>query len=414
MKTNPKELQAIWPDVYTVPSHRLRAAVAERLWRHAVRGLPLHVEYGSAFGAVSGSASGPGSNLPTMLIRSPEAFFQRIGSNGLIGFGEAYMSGDWDADDLVRVLTIFASRLTRLVPAPLQRLRKIAVPRARGADRATPEGARLNAHRHYDLSNELFAQFLDPTMTYSAALFPDPSGATWEGLAEGQHRKIDRLLDQARVGPGTRMLEVGTGWGELAIRAAQRGAEVTSVTLSQEQLILARRRVADLGLQERCEIALRDYREVEGTYDAVVSVEMIEAVGAEYWKEYFATLRARLAPRGRAAVQAITMPHDRMVASLDTRTWVQKYIFPGGMIPSIPAIEASVGGLRIVDRFSLRRSYADTLRLWRERYLERREAVDALGFDEVFHRMWTLYLAYSEAGFRSEYLNVWQLTLERP
>ena len=405
METRPKDLQALWPDVYAVPSHRLRAAVAERLWRHAVRGLPLNVVYGSA--------QMPRSSLPTMLIRSPEAFFHRIGSNGLIGFGEAYMSGDWDADDLVQVLTIFASRLARLVPGPLQRLRRIAVPRARGADRATREGARLNAHRHYDLSNELFAAFLDPTMTYSAALFPDSSRVTWEGLADAQRRKFDRLLDQARVGPGTRLLEVGTGWGELAIRAARRGAEVVSVTLSREQLTFARRRVADLGLQGRCEIALRDYREIEGTYDAVVSVEMIEAVGAEYWKEYFATLDARLAPHGRAAVQAITMPHERMVASLDTRTWVQKYIFPGGMIPSIPAIESSLGGLKVVDRLSLRRSYAETLRLWRERYLERRQAVDALGFDEVFHRMWTLYLAYSEAGFRSEYLNVWQLTLER-
>ncbi|MEV4188079.1 class I SAM-dependent methyltransferase, partial [Streptosporangium canum] len=208
-------------------------------------------------------------------------------------------------------------------------------------------------------------------------------------------------------------LEIGTGWGELALRAARRGAVVVSITLSQEQWELARARVADAGLSDRVEILLADYREVSGGYDAIVSVEMIEAVGARYWPVYFAALERLLAPGGRIAIQAITMPHERMLATLDTHTWVRKYIFPGGMLPSVTAIEGNLGGLRITDRLSLRADYAETLRLWRERYLERVDAVGALGFDDTFHRMWTLYLAYSEAGFRSRYLDVWQFTLGR-
>jgi cyclopropane-fatty-acyl-phospholipid synthase len=272
--------------------------------------------------------------------------------------------------------------------------------------------ARTNVAEHYDLSNDLFAQFLDETMTYSSALF-DTSQPTWADLADGQRRKVDRLLDSARVGPGSRVLEIGTGWGELCIRAAARGAEVHSITLSAEQQRLAQRRVAEAGLSDRVRIELKDYREVDGRYDAVVSVEMIEAVGYPFWPTYFQALDRLVSPGGRVAIQAITMPHARMLASRNTYTWIQKYIFPGGLIPSV---EALVGvterqtRLRTVGMLSLRPHYAETLRLWRERFTDHREAVSALGFDETFHRMWELYLAYSEAGFRSGYLDVYQWT----
>jgi cyclopropane-fatty-acyl-phospholipid synthase len=207
------------------------------------------------------------------------------------------------------------------------------------------------------------------------------------------------------------VLEIGTGWGELCLRAAARGAHVRSVTLSAEQQRLARQRVAATGLANRVDIDLCDYRDVEGRYDAVISVEMMEAVGYEYWPTYFRTLDALVTPGGRVAIQAITMPHSRMLASRNTHTWIQKYIFPGGLLPSTEAIMAVTGrhtALRTVDMFSLRTHYAETLRLWRERFTERRSAVSALGFDEVFQRMWELYLAYSEAGFRSDYLDVYQ------
>jgi cyclopropane-fatty-acyl-phospholipid synthase len=202
----------------------------------------------------------------------------------------------------------------------------------------------------------------------------------------------------------------------LCIRAAARGARVRSVTLSAEQQRLARVRVAAAGLTDSVQIDLCDYRDVEGCYDAVVSVEMIEAVGYHAWPRYFAALERLVHPGGRVAIQLITMPHDRMLASRHTHTWIQKYIFPGGLLPSTRAISGITErhtGLRTVDMTSLRPHYAETLRLWREQFIERRDALAYLGFDEVFARMWELYLAYSEAGFRSRYLDVYQWTFAR-
>lgn len=240
-------------------------------------------------------------------------------------------------------------------------------------------------------------------MTYSSALFRRLP-ASWPDLAEAQQHKIDRVLDAAGVGPGTRLLEIGSGWGELCIRAAARGADVRSVALSERQLWLARQRIAAAGQSDRVRIDLRDYRDVGGNYDAVISVEMIEAIGFHAWPHYFRMLDRLLTPNGRLVIQAITMPHARVLATRNTRTWTQKYIFPGGLIPSARAI------LEITDKLSLREHYAETLRLWRERFLQRRKTLGHIGFDEVFARMWELYLAYAEAGFRSGYLDVYQWT----
>ncbi|MFJ6820922.1 class I SAM-dependent methyltransferase [Streptomyces niveus] len=397
-----------WPDVARPPrAFWLRTAVAERVVRHALSRLALRVRLGD------GETLGLGG--PLMDVRDPHAFFRRIGATGLIGFGESYMAGEWEADDLVAVLTVLAENAAVLVPAPLQRLRRVWALKRPDAQRNTPEGSRDNISHHYDLSNELFALFLDETLSYSSALFRGfPADASM--LPAAQHRKIDRLLDEALVGPGTRLLEIGTGWGELAIRAAARGARVVTVTLSQEQLALAEKRIAAAGLADRVTVRLRDYRQVRGTFDAVVSVEMIEAVGEEFWPEYFTTLDRLLAPGGRIALQAITMPHDRLLASRTTHTWIGKYIFPGGLTPSVEAIEqltASHTSLRVVERDGFGPHYAQTLRLWRERFTERAPEVDALGFDATFRRMWTFYLAYSEAGFRSGYLDVQQMVLAR-
>ena len=320
------------------------------------------------------------------------------------------MAGEWHANDLAGLLTAFATSVDDLIPSALQRLRPLAVVRHPSSMHNSPTQARTNVAEHYDLSNDLFAQFLDETMTYSSALF-ETSQPTWADLADGQRRKVDRLLDSARVGPGSRVLEIGTGWGELCIRAARRGAEVHSITLSAEQQRLAQQRVAEAGLSDRVRIELKDYREVDGRYDAVLSVEMIEAVGYPFWPTYFRTLDRLVRPGGRVAIQAITMPHDRMLATRNTYTWIQKYIFPGGMLPSTEAIMSITERhtrLRTVDMYSLQPHYAETLRLWRQRFSERRDAVAALGFDGVFHRMWQLYLAYSEAGFSSGYLDVYQ------
>jgi cyclopropane-fatty-acyl-phospholipid synthase len=304
-------------------------------------------------------------------------------------------------------------------------MRRLAVRKHPAADQQTRDGARRNISRHYDLSNEFFALFLDETMTYSSALFEttgfETTGdgsptATEQVLAQAQRRKIDRLLDQVGAGPGCRLLEIGTGWGELAIRAGQRGAAVRTVTISGRQREHAARRVAEAGLAGQVSVELCDYRDVDGDFDAICSVEMIEAVGERYWDTYFAQLDRLLAPGGRVALQAITMAHDRMLASRRTYTWIHKYIFPGGLIPSVTAITDSLGRqtrLRVVQRHDFGAHYAQTLRIWRERFLARRDEVAALGFDEVFVRMWLFYLCYAEAGFRAGYLDVSQLTLER-
>ncbi|MET9348991.1 cyclopropane-fatty-acyl-phospholipid synthase family protein [Streptomyces termitum] len=417
-----------WPDVARPPrASAVRTAVARHLVERALARLPLRVRTAPADcpaprppAPASASASVPPSaSVPTLTLHDPDAFHRRIGADGLIGFGESYMAGEWDADDLAAVLTVLARHVDDLVPAPLRRLRGAWAHRRPVADRNTPDGARENIHRHYDLSNDLFALFLDPGLSYSSAVFdalPLPAAPALlsdADLTAAQHRKIDLLLDLAGAGPGTELLEIGTGWGELAIRAAARGARVRTVTLSEEQLALARARVARAGRADRVTVELLDYRAVRGRYDAVVSVEMIEAVGAEFWPDYFAALRRLLAPGGRVALQAITMPHERMLATARTHTWISKYVFPGGLIPSREALarESAAAGLRTTHDTGYGDHYAETLRQWRERFLRAEDAVDALGFDHVFRRLWEFYLAYSEAGFRSGYLDVRQLCL---
>ncbi|WP_421842412.1 class I SAM-dependent methyltransferase [Mycobacterium sp.] len=406
-----------WPAVATVPPGPLAVAsgfIADRLLRRAVARLPLRLIYPDG-AEISATASIPAAAQPTLMVHQPDALARRIGRYGLIGFGESYMAGEWSSTDLTQVLTVLAESVADLVPRWLHWLRPIAPAFQPSWRDPSREQARRNIAEHYDLSNNLFAEFLDETMTYSSALFTDLP-ASWPDLAAAQQRKIDRLLDMAGVQHGSRVLEVGTGWGELCIRAAARGAHVRSVTLSVEQQRLAQQRVAAAGLSHLVQIDLCDYRDVTGCYDSVISVEMIEAVGYRLWPQYFGMIERLVRPGGRAAIQAITMPHDRMLATRNTRTWIQKYIFPGGLLPSTSAIERITQrdtDLRTVDMTSLRPHYAETLRLWRERFMGRRDTLAGLGFDDVFARMWELYLAYSEAGFRSGYLDVYQWTFER-
>jgi cyclopropane-fatty-acyl-phospholipid synthase len=404
-----------WPDVATAAGPTMRAAIARALFTAGVAKLALQVRF------PDGKLIGGGSPAtPVMVLNRPGDFFRRFGASGLIGFGESYMAGDWDCADLTALLTVFAANVGDLVPPWQQRLRQLAVRRRPPDDVQTREGARRNIGRHYDLSNDLFALFLDETMTYSSAVFDTRLDGTpiasEDLLAEAQRRKIDRLLDRAGVGPGCRVLEIGTGWGELAIRAAHRGASVVTITLSREQQALAVRRVAQAGLAGRVSVELRDYRDIDGEFDAILSVEMLEAVGERYWDAYFTALDRHLAPGGRIGLQTITMDHDRMLATRHTYTWIHKYIFPGGLLPSVTAIENSLASstrLRITARDDLGAHYADTLKIWRDRFCAHSDEVDRIGFDEVFNRMWTFYLSYSEAGFRAGYIGVSQLTLAR-
>jgi cyclopropane-fatty-acyl-phospholipid synthase len=404
-----------WPAAAAPPPVPLRAAIARVVFEHAVQRVPVRVTYPG--GRVLGA--GPPAS-PELKVVRPAAFFARLGRDAKIGFGEAYMAGDWRAGpgtDLADLLTPFASQQTTLIPPALQRLRAFVDRPVPHDHENTLDGSRTNIAAHYDLSNDLFAAFLDPTMTYSAAWFDDSEPVeTATRLEEAQLRKIDGILDLAGVRSGTRVLEIGTGWGTLAIRAAQRGARVTTITLSGEQMRLARERVEAAGLSRLAEVRVQDYREAGGLFDAIVSVEMIEAVGEAYWPAYFAALDRLLAPGGTVAIQAITMDHKRFLATRRSFSWIQKYIFPGGIIPSLQTIDDALAArttLRVTRQRELRAHYARTLRLWRERFLGQWPRIRAQGFDETFRRMWEFYLAYSEAGFRSGYLGVSQLQMTR-
>ena len=404
---------ARWPDIAAEPDGRLRATVARRIVLGVLNRLELQVVLPNG-DTIGGGRIGD----PVMTLARPESFYRRVGAGGLIGFGESYMAGDWDAEDLAGLLTVFANEMATLIPPKLQRLRDVVVQHQPRLHRGTTSATKRNISHHYDLSNELFALFLDPTLSYSSALFEETPGAnrlpphaTASNLEAAQIRKIERLLDGVGAGPGMRLLEIGTGWGELALRAAKRGATVTTITLSEQQRDLALDRVADAGMADRVDIQLCDYRDVKGHYDAIVSVEMIEAVGAEFWPAYFRMLEEHLLPGGKVGLQAITMPDDRMQASRDTFTWIQKYIFPGGLIPSVQAIERNIAKhttMTVLDRHGFGLHYAQTLAVWRETFEANAAEVDALGFDATFRRMWSLYMAYSEAGFRSGYLDVYQ------
>jgi cyclopropane-fatty-acyl-phospholipid synthase len=403
-----------WPALAPRPRPSVRAAAARLIFERAAARVPVRVTYPD--GRVLGGGQ-PSS--PEFEVVRPAAFFAQLGRDAKIGFGDSYLAGDWRpgaGTDLADLLTPFAARLTGLIPAPLQRLRFVVDKRVPASQENTPDGARANVAAHYDLSNELFAAFLDPTMSYSSAWFDDLGSAAAAGLEKAQLRKIDGILDFAAVGAGTRVLEIGTGWGSLAIRAAQRGARVTTITLSREQQRLARERVAAAGLSGRVEVRVQDYREVRGEYDAIVSVEMIEAVGDAYWPAYFTALDRLLAPGGRVGIQAITMAHERYLATRRSFSWLQKHIFPGGIIPSRRAIDDVLAvhtSLRVTRDRELGAHYARTLRLWRERFTEAWPSIRGAGFDENFRRMWEFYLAYCEAGFRSGYLGVSQLELAR-
>jgi cyclopropane-fatty-acyl-phospholipid synthase len=394
-----------WPHLARVPHSPLRARAVQEVLRRSAQaiGICVRLADGRAWGRTDG---------PVLELRRPDEFFARVGHDGLIGFGESWMTGAWHAPDPVAVLERFAEWMVSHVPTPFHRLLTWLSPKPPVEETNTVAQSPDNIRRHYDLSNEMFALFLDESMTYSSALF-EPG----DSLHAAQLRKVDAVLDAAHVQSGSRVLEIGSGWGELAIRAAQRGATVTTITLSPEQKSLAEQRIAAAGQADRVTVLLQDYRVVEGEFDAVVSVEMIEAVGEEYWPDYFGAIDRLVAPGGRAAVQAIVMPDKRLDTTRDAYTWLQKYIFPGGLIPSIEAVNRALAsatrGLRVVQQREFGLHYAQTLRMWRERFLARSDDILRLGFDRTFIRMWEYYLASCEAGFRARYLAVSQLTLAR-
>lgn len=377
--------------------------------RH-LRGGRLTVRFPSGAMATVGDHS---LRLEEMQILRP-AFFGKVLASGSVGFGEAYVDGDWDSPNLTGLLALLGrnqaslgllGRGLSLAARAFNRMHHLA-------RRNTLEKSRENIQEHYDLSNDFYSSFLDSSMTYSSALFRD----YYESLEQAQANKIDRMLDLAGVGSGHHILEIGSGWGALALRAARRGCRVTTITLSEEQLAYARALFEAEGVADQVDIRLLDYRELEGAYDAVLSCEMIEAVGKEYLPSYFETIRRSLKPGAKAVIQAITIPdarYDRYSKSCD---WIQKHIFPGGHLPSPGAVRACLdacGGLQLTAVDGFGKDYAETLNRWAKAFNRNRKRVNELGFDARFCRKWNYYFSYCEAGFDESLIDVQHFTLTR-
>ncbi|HTR53226.1 MAG TPA: cyclopropane-fatty-acyl-phospholipid synthase family protein [Kofleriaceae bacterium] len=338
--------------------------------------------------------------------------FVRLLLRGELGAGEAFVAGEWTSDDVVAVARVFL-RATRAsgVESPLTRLARLpALARHRRA-RNTRGGSARNIHAHYDLGNDFYRLFLDPeTFAYSCAIYPADRPET--SLADAQRAKHERVCELLELSPRDHLLEIGCGWGGLAIHAAQtRGCRVTAITVSREQYELAAARAAAAGLADRVHVEYRDYRDLAGTFDKLASIEMLEAVGFEHLPAYFAACARTRATR--LAIQTITMPDDRFDAYRRGVDWMQTYIFPGSCIPSLAAIRAAAApaGLAIARTDDIGPSYAPTLRAWRERFVAALPEVRRLGFDEPFVRTWLLYLAFSEAAFAERTLGDHQLLL---
>ena len=395
------------PDLPDAPSAGVRAAAMRRALplALALTRAPIKIELPSGKMLRSRGAN---DDSPTMSIHD-DAFFARCITGGKIGFGESFMAGEWDSDDLPGVLAAWAIALDR-VPYPLQRIGQITPSGRRSRGPAnTIEGAKRNIEHHYDLSNDLFETFLDASMTYSCGVF-EPG----DTLEEAQARKRNLLLDDLQLHSSHHLLEIGTGWGSMAMHAARRfGCRVTSLTISVEQKELARRRIAQAGLSDLIDVRLSDYRHAEGRFDRIVSVEMFEAVGSEFWLTFFGKMRELLVDNGRIALQTITMPDRRFRATHNGYGWINKYIFPGGEIPSVDSLLSPLrkAGLSIEHDREIGPHYATTLAAWRQRFLDNVDVVRSLGFTDTFSKMWEFYLAYCEAGFASKALGDSQLVL---
>jgi cyclopropane-fatty-acyl-phospholipid synthase len=343
------------------------------------------------------------------------AFVRRVMAQGDIGFAEGLMAGEWDTPDLATLLGVFSTNLDRmprlLVGGPLWRA--LNALRHSILNKNTKAGSKRNILAHYDLGNRFYQRWLDPSMTYSSAVFESPG----QDLAAAQMNKYRALARTLDLKPGMRVLEIGCGWGGFAeYAAANHGVHVTGVTISKEQYDFAVERLAKAGLAEQTDIRLMDYRDIRGSFDAVASIEMFEAVGEEYWPVYFNKVSEVLKSGGKAGLQIITID-DRLFEDYRTRAdFIQRYVFPGGMLPSVPRLQAEVAraGLVWEGAAAFGQSYADTLAEWGRRFLAEWRTIREMGFDERFRQLWRFYLAYCEAGFRSGRIDVGQFAMVKP
>ena len=335
--------------------------------------------------------------------------------SGDIGFAESWIAGSWSSPDLVALLKLFIANRDAVEKviygtwwgSLLYRVKHLL-------NRNSRQGSKKNIHAHYDLGNAFYREWLDETMNYSSALFEGDLG---QPMAQAQGAKVRRALRECGVQPGQRLLEIGCGWGALAETAAvEFGARVTGVTLSTEQLAYAQARQREAGVDAQVDLRLQDYRDIQDEpFDAIASIEMFEAVGREYWDSFFATLRHKLKPGGRACIQTITIRDDLFERYVSGTDFIQQYIFPGGLLPSASMFkaEARKAGLEVVNELAFGPDYAETLRRWRTDFLARDGQLHQLGFDARFMRIWEFYLAYCEAAFDTGNTNVVQFTLRK-
>jgi cyclopropane-fatty-acyl-phospholipid synthase len=338
----------------------------------------------------------------------------RLASGGSLGLAESYLDGEWESPDLTAVLecgTLNGRRFSEFFKvSPVKRAFDRIIHAFRPNTRA---GSRRNIHAHYDLGNSFYERWLDPTMTYSSALFESPN----QTLASAQTAKYRALADMMDLKPGEHVLEIGCGWGGFAEYAArERGARVTGLTISREQLAYAQARMQRQGLSEKVDLRFQDYRDVGGTFDKVASIEMFEAVGEKYWPIYFNKIHQVLKPGGAAALQVITIEDENFETYRRTVDFIQKYVFPGGMLPSKAALKAEIAkaGLSWNTHFAFAKDYARTLAEWRHSFLAAWPDIESAEFDARFKRLWTFYLAYCEAGFQGGAIDVIQLKLTKP
>jgi cyclopropane-fatty-acyl-phospholipid synthase len=387
------------------------------LWMRTLAGAVRHMAVGqlTLIGPDGGceiiDAAKPGPHA-TLRIRRSRAV-RRLFTGGDVGFAESYLAGDWESPDLAALIELAARNEAAMTEAlrgfaivrAWHRLRHLLRPNSR-------TGSRRNIADHYDLGNDFYRLWLDPTMTYSSAIFAEPH----QKLSDGQMAKYRRLADSLDLKAGHRVLEIGCGWGGFAeFTAANYGCHVTGITLSQEQQRFAEARVARAGLKDKVEIALTDYRDVAGPFDRIASIEMFEAVGEAHWQTFFHKVRDLLAPGGLAALQVILIEEERFDLYRRSADFIQRYVFPGGMLPSPRAFAraAETARLKIDETFHFGLDYARTLSLWQKEFQQAWPRVANLGFDARFKRLWEYYLAYCEGGFRAGSIDVAQFRLTR-
>ncbi len=392
----------------------------ERLIAHLATLRHGRVQLSDALGTVTLGSSGPGVCLEV----TDSAFYRAVAAGGSVGAGEAYMDGLWrcsapglDGSDALVALVQLLVRNRDLLDGLESGWATVAGTMRRlwhAARRNSRTGSRRNIAAHYDLSNAFFALFLSPDLMYSSALWTG-EGDTLEAASE---RKLEAVCRKLALTRSDHVLEIGAGWGGFALHAARRyGCRITTTTISRQQYELARERIRAAGLEERIELRLEDYRDLTGRYDKIVSIEMIEAVGAEHLEEYFATIGRLLAPQGAALLQAITIEDHRYRQALASVDFIKRHVFPGSFIPSVSAMLAAktrASDLALVALEDFGDSYARTLEAWRKRFMAHHAEARALGFDERFIRLWEFYLAYCEGGFRERALGVAHLKLVKP